>query len=200
MSEFVAGNCNDLLRAAPNIFPRSKGVRRRGAEILETLFSKTMRRGRHRRGARAGGGAASLSTDDRRLRLQGSGRRFLLALHEAACACSSTARRFPVDAAARAVAPAAPEDRRHRRARSFRAASNIIDDMHTPKHVPPRFDYAVRIEGPLLVPIQRQSSTCGRWSCGPVRRRARSLRSRCRRHRAGPAARLRNSRQHAAPR
>ena len=30
---------------------------------------------------------------------------------------------------------------------------NIIDDMHTPRHTPPRFDYAVRIEGPLLEQI-----------------------------------------------
>jgi cardiolipin synthase len=27
---------------------------------------------------------------------------------------------------------------------------NIIDDMHTPGQTPPRFDYAVKIEGPLL--------------------------------------------------
>ena len=30
---------------------------------------------------------------------------------------------------------------------------NIIDDMHTPNQVPPRFDYAVRVEGPLLADI-----------------------------------------------
>jgi cardiolipin synthase A/B len=30
---------------------------------------------------------------------------------------------------------------------------NIIDDMHTPHQVPPRFDYAVRVEGPLLAEI-----------------------------------------------
>ncbi len=32
---------------------------------------------------------------------------------------------------------------------------NIIDDMHTPKQVPPRFDYAVRVEGPLLAEIHQ---------------------------------------------
>ena len=31
---------------------------------------------------------------------------------------------------------------------------NIIDDMHTPNQVPPRFDYAVRVEGPLLAEIR----------------------------------------------
>ena len=30
---------------------------------------------------------------------------------------------------------------------------NIIDDMHTPNQVPPRFDYAVSVEGPLLAEI-----------------------------------------------
>ena len=32
---------------------------------------------------------------------------------------------------------------------------NIIDDMHTPHHVPPRFDYAVHVEGPLLADIHK---------------------------------------------
>ena len=33
---------------------------------------------------------------------------------------------------------------------AFIGGINIIDDMHTPKQVPPRFDYAVKVEGPLL--------------------------------------------------
>ena len=33
---------------------------------------------------------------------------------------------------------------------AFVGGINIIDDMHTPGHTPPRFDYAVRVEGPLL--------------------------------------------------
>jgi cardiolipin synthase len=36
---------------------------------------------------------------------------------------------------------------------AFVGGINIIDDMHTPGHTPPRFDYAVRIEGPLLKQI-----------------------------------------------
>jgi cardiolipin synthase len=36
---------------------------------------------------------------------------------------------------------------------AFVAGVNVIDDMHTPGHTPPRFDYAVRIEGPLLESI-----------------------------------------------
>ena len=37
---------------------------------------------------------------------------------------------------------------------AFVGGINIIDDMDTPRQVPPRYDYAVKIEGPLLAPIQ----------------------------------------------
>jgi len=37
---------------------------------------------------------------------------------------------------------------------AFVGGVNIIDDMHTPGHTPPRFDYAVRIQGPLVGRIQ----------------------------------------------
>ncbi len=36
---------------------------------------------------------------------------------------------------------------------AFVGGINIIDDMDTPRQVPPRYDYAVRIEGPLLRPF-----------------------------------------------
>lgn len=36
---------------------------------------------------------------------------------------------------------------------AFAGGINVIDDMHTPGQVPPRYDYAVRIEGPLLASI-----------------------------------------------
>lgn len=39
---------------------------------------------------------------------------------------------------------------------AFVGGINIIDDMnmeHKPRQIPPRYDYAVRIEGPLLAPI-----------------------------------------------
>jgi cardiolipin synthase A/B len=36
---------------------------------------------------------------------------------------------------------------------AFVGGINVIDDMHTPHQKPPRFDYAVRIEGPLLESI-----------------------------------------------
>lgn len=37
---------------------------------------------------------------------------------------------------------------------AFVGGINIIDDMDTPGHTPPRYDYAVRVEGPLLPQIQ----------------------------------------------
>ncbi len=37
---------------------------------------------------------------------------------------------------------------------AFVGGINIIDDMDTPHQVPPRYDYAVKIEGPLVAPIR----------------------------------------------
>jgi cardiolipin synthase len=39
----------------------------------------------------------------------------------------------------------------------FVGGINIIDDMHTPGHVPPRYDYAVRVEGPLVGEIRAEA-------------------------------------------
>jgi cardiolipin synthase len=36
---------------------------------------------------------------------------------------------------------------------AFVGGINVIDDMNTPRHTPPRVDFAVRVEGPLLAPI-----------------------------------------------
>ena len=38
---------------------------------------------------------------------------------------------------------------------AFVGGINVIDDLNTPFQIPPRYDYAVRVEGPLLVPIQQ---------------------------------------------
>ena len=40
---------------------------------------------------------------------------------------------------------------------AFIGGINIIDDMHTPRHTPPRYDYAVRIEGPLVASVLEQT-------------------------------------------
>ena len=37
---------------------------------------------------------------------------------------------------------------------AFVGGINIIDDMDTPRQVPPRYDYAVQIEGPLVARVQ----------------------------------------------
>jgi cardiolipin synthase len=37
---------------------------------------------------------------------------------------------------------------------AFVGGINVIDDLNTPHQTPPRYDYAVRVEGPLLRPIQ----------------------------------------------
>ena len=39
---------------------------------------------------------------------------------------------------------------------AFVGGINVIDDMDTPGDNPPRYDYAVRIEGPLLAPIMQE--------------------------------------------
>jgi cardiolipin synthase A/B len=40
---------------------------------------------------------------------------------------------------------------------AFVGGINIIDDMHTPRHTPPRYDYAVRVEGPLVASVLEQT-------------------------------------------
>jgi cardiolipin synthase A/B len=44
----------------------------------------------------------------------------------------------------------------------FVGGINIIDDMNTPGHMPPRYDFAVRVEGPLVADMQEQAETL--WS------------------------------------
>jgi len=39
---------------------------------------------------------------------------------------------------------------------AFVGGINIIDDMHTPRHTPPRYDYAVRVEGPMVASVLAQ--------------------------------------------
>src|SRR5258706_56757 len=63
---------------------------------------------------------------------------------------------------------------------AFVGGINIIDDMDTPRQVPPRYDYAVKIEGPLVARVQeaavrlwnrialaRRSTSPTRASCTP---------------------------------
>ena len=44
----------------------------------------------------------------------------------------------------------------------FVGGINVIDDMHTPGQMPPRYDFAVRAEGPLVAQMQEQAERL--WS------------------------------------
>lgn len=46
---------------------------------------------------------------------------------------------------------------------AFVGGINIIDDMHTPGQIPPRFDYAVQVEGPLLTDILQSTNALWRF-------------------------------------
>ena len=60
---------------------------------------------------------------------------------------------------------------------AFTGGINIIDDMDTPGDNPPRYDYAVRIEGPLLAPIVEEVERLwGRVAWASLRRRWRAKR------------------------
>ena len=55
---------------------------------------------------------------------------------------------------------------------AFIGGINIIDDVLGAERIPPRYDYAVRIEGPLLRPIQREAERLwGQVSWASLRRR-----------------------------
>lgn len=45
---------------------------------------------------------------------------------------------------------------------AFVGGINVIDDSHTPHQTPPRYDYAVRIEGPLALEVRTQAAKL--WS------------------------------------
>lgn len=48
---------------------------------------------------------------------------------------------------------------------AFVGGINIDDDYNTPGHIPPRVDYAVRVEGPLVAVMQHSAGTLWRRVC-----------------------------------
>lgn len=59
---------------------------------------------------------------------------------------------------------------------AFVGGINIIDDMHTPGQTPPRFDYAVAVQGPLVAQIQHTMARLWRMMCwASFKRRSNSL-------------------------
>jgi cardiolipin synthase len=67
----------------------------------------------------------------------------------------------------------------------FAGGINIIDDMHTPGHTPPRFDFAVQVRGPL---VARMHAECQKlwervaWATLQFRPRLPRLREHANRH------------------
>ncbi len=45
----------------------------------------------------------------------------------------------------------------------FVGGINIIDDSNTPRHTPPRYDYAIQVEGPLLRPMHDAAARLSHW-------------------------------------
>jgi cardiolipin synthase len=158
MSEFVPGNCIELLRAGTEYFPALEAACDAAEReiYLETYIFED-----DATGQRIG---AALARAARRgvivyLMIDGFGSKdlgddFLLALRQAGVRVLIyrpqispwTLRRERLRRLHRKIAVI---DARV----AFVGGINIIDDMHTPKQVPPRFDYAVRVEGPLLEAI-----------------------------------------------
>ena len=48
---------------------------------------------------------------------------------------------------------------------AFVGGINIIDDSNTPHQIPPRFDYAIRIEGPLVRSVRAAQENLWRILC-----------------------------------
>jgi len=71
---------------------------------------------------------------------------------------------------------------------AFVGGINVIDDIDGPRLAPPRYDYAVRIEGPLVARVRAEAAKL--WSVVSLARLGRR----------GPGLRLRDKRRRAAPR
>ena len=158
MSGFVAGNCIDLLHNGSEYFPALEaacdGARR---EIyLETYIFADDATGRRIAAALSRAAKRGVAV---RLLIDGFGSRelgevFLNGLRDDGVRCV----RFRPQ-----ISPWTLRRERLRRMHrkiavidaklAFVGGINIIDDMITPNQVPPRFDYAVRVEGPLLAEI-----------------------------------------------
>jgi cardiolipin synthase len=163
MTRFVAGNCVQLLRTAAEYFPALEaacdGGRTRDLSRNVYLFRRCYGTAHRWCTVARWPRAASLVhvvIDGFWIKGPECGT-FCSACAEAAFECSRFARkshlgRWRRERLRRPV---------HRKISVFDAkiafvgGINIIDDMNTPRQIPPRFDYAVRIEGPLLADIYR---------------------------------------------
>ncbi len=166
--EFSEGNRLTLLRSGAEYFPALeaaiRGARREihletyiyadddsGRRITEALLDAA-ERGVAVHVLVDGFGSRDLMPPDLGYRLVAAGVRFLVFRPEVA------ALRFRRTRLRRMHRKIAVVDGRI----GFVGGINIIDDMHTPGHMPPRFDFAVCVEGPLVADIQQQAERL--WS------------------------------------
>jgi len=167
MSEFVAGNRIELLRAGTEYFPALEAACDAAEReiYIETYIFEDDATGQRIGAALARAARRGVVVD---LMIDGFGSKdlgddFLLALKQAGVRVLIyrpqispwTLRRERLRRLHRKVAVIDAKV-------AFVGGINIIDDMHTPRQVPPRFDYAVRVEGPLLEPIH--ASVVNLWS------------------------------------
>ena len=167
MNAFVAGNCIELLHSGTEYFPALEAAcdAARSEIYLESYIFADDATGQRigaalARAARRGVTVYMLIDGFGSKEL---GRDFLLALRQAGV----RALRYRPQ-----ISPWTLRRERLRRLHrkiavidarvAFVGGINIIDDMHTPNQVPPRFDYAVRIEGPLLAAIH--ASAVNLWT------------------------------------
>ncbi len=158
MPEFVSGNCIELLRSGTEYFPALEAAFDAAAiEIyLETYIFEADATGRRIAQALTRAAQRGVTVN---LLIDGFGSKdladeFLLGLEQAGVRVL----KFRPD-----ISPWTLRRERLRRLHckivvvdvevAFVGGINIIDDMHTPRQIPPRFDYAVRIRGPLLADI-----------------------------------------------
>lgn len=156
--EFVGGNCIELLRAGEEYFPALEAAcdAARHEIRIETYIFEDDQTGRLI--------AAALTRAAQRgvavyLLLDGFGSQDLSSTFLESLRCAGVhVLKFRPD-----ISPWTLERQRLRRMHrkiavidakvAFVGGINIIDDMHTPNQKPPRFDYMVRVEGPLLAQI-----------------------------------------------
>src|SRR4051812_34289130 len=167
MSEFVAGNRIELLRAGTEYFPALEAACDAAEHeiYLETYIFEDDATGQRIGAALARAARRGVVVD---LMIDGFGSKdlgddFLSALKQAGVRVLIyrpqispwTLRRERLRRLHRKIAVIDAKV-------AFVGGINVIDDMHTPKQVPPRFDYAVRVEGPLLAPIH--ASVVNLWT------------------------------------
>ena len=191
MSEFVSGNRIALLRTGREYFPALAAALDAAREeiYLETYIFEDDETGRRIAAALAEAARRGVATY---LLIDGFGSKDLSeALTEELRGAGVRMLKYRPD-----ISPWTLKRQRLRRLHrkivvidarvAFVGGINVIDDMHTPNQVPPRFDYAVRVEGPLLADIYRAVTAMWRlvsWTQlhenDPPRRRVAASREPC---------------------